>query len=556
MTRKLHIADDLSLPLDAATQAIAIVGQRGMGKTHLSTVFVEELVKAAVPTAVIDPLGVFRGLRSSSDGKREGLPVVILGGEQGDVPLEPTSGKVIADWVVEERRPCVLDLSEFRKGEQRQFATDFAEELYRKNRQAMHLVVDECDMFCPQRPMPGEQRMLGAFEDLVRRGRARGIGITLATQRPAVVHKDCLTQVSVLVALRLSGPQDRGAIEDWIRYHGGEEERRTVLASLPSLPVGTAWFWSPGWLGILQRVKVRQRETFDSSATPKVGEKRAQPAKLAPVDLEALRARVAETIERAKAEDPKALRARVAALEQKLATVSAAPSEPVEVDVLRPSDVEKLVAIESQLGTVQDSLQLIQKRVDELFEGYRARGEKGAEARRPVVPVPAPPVAKPSRVAVGAGPGEKLASGERRILTVLAQSGGRATKRKIALLAGYAVSGGGFANYLSALRGRGHIDGRGELELTPAGRKALGTWEPIPTGAAAVQHWVGELGKAEGLVLQALADARGRELTKEEVAKRTGYEASGGGFANALSRLRTLELIEGRGSLRLAEELR
>ena len=42
-------------------------------------------------------------------------------------------------------------------------------------------------------------------------------------------------------------------------------------------------------------------------------------------------------------------------------------------------------------------------------------------------------------------------------------------------------------------------------------------------------------------------------LTKQEVGERAGYEPSGGGFNNALSRLRTLELIEGRGELRASE---
>jgi hypothetical protein len=34
-----------------------------------------------------------------------------------------------------------------------------------------------------------------------------------------------------------------------------------------------------------------------------------------------------------------------------------------------------------------------------------------------------------------------------------------------------------------------------------------------------------------------------------------GYEANGGGFNNALSRLRTLELIGGRGELRASDDL-
>ena len=44
-------------------------------------------------------------------------------------------------------------------------------------------------------------------------------------------------------------------------------------------------------------------------------------------------------------------------------------------------------------------------------------------------------------------------------------------------------------------------------------------------------------------------------LTKEEVAVKAGYEANGGGFNNALGRLRTLELVQGRGELRASDDL-
>ena len=38
----------------------------------------------------------------------------------------------------------------------------------------MMLVVDEADAVAPQKPYPGEERMLGAMEDIVRRGGQRG----------------------------------------------------------------------------------------------------------------------------------------------------------------------------------------------------------------------------------------------------------------------------------------------------------------------------------------------------------------------------------------------
>lgn len=46
-----------------------------------------------------------------------------------------------------------------------------------------------------------------------------------------------------------------------------------------------------------------------------------------------------------------------------------------------------------------------------------------------------------------------------------------------------------------------------------------------------------------------------RAVTKEALAEATGYASAGGGFNNALSRLRTLELINGSGEVRLSETL-
>jgi len=72
---------------------------------------------------------------------------------------------------------------------------------------------------------------------------------------------------------------------------------------------------------------------------------------------------------------------------------------------------------------------------------------------------------------------------------------------------------------------------------------------------ALIEYWRGRLRKAERLIFEALADAYPDALTKEEVAARAGYKANGGGFNNALGRLRTLELVQGRGELRASNDL-
>ncbi len=130
------------------------------------------------------------------------------------------------------------------------------------------------------------------------------------------------------------------------------------------------------------------------------------------------------------------------------------------------------------------------------------------------------------------------------------------SKVQVAILSGYAPNGGGFNNYLGALRAREFLQGNGDrLTITEAGIEALGSWEPLPTGSALIDYWRGRLGKAERRILEALTQVYPDALTKEEVAAKAGYEANGGGFNNALGRLRTLELVQGRGEIRASDNL-
>lgn len=311
------LSKDLRIPIGMVTESIAVVAQRGSGKTYLTIVMTEEMLEYELPFVVIDPLGVFWGLRSSEDGEKEGYAVPILGGLHGDMPLDPGSGRAIARWILEQKKQVVLDLFSMRAAEQRVFVADFAEELYERCREPIHVIVDEADMFIPQNPQPDQKRVLFAFEDLVRRGRVRGIGITVVTQRPAVIHKDILTQVGTLVMMRLLAPHDRKAVHEWIRFHGDPSKTAAVLNSLASLPRGTAWVWSPGWLGILKKIAVRVRRTFDSSRTPVPNEVVVVPRVRAFVDPEVLQASLGETL-RSDPNDPRAMRLKIAELERAL----------------------------------------------------------------------------------------------------------------------------------------------------------------------------------------------------------------------------------------------
>lgn len=568
---ELVVADDLALPLDTITETLLIIAMRGSGKTHTATVLVEEMITAGLPVAVIDPTGVWWGLRSSIDGTGPGLPITILGGLHADLSLDHTSGAVIAEFLVTEQIPLLLDLSEMSKTQMRRFATDFLERLYHlknQHREPLHLVVDEADLLAPMTAGKDTMRLLGAYDDIARRGRARGLGLTSITQRPAKLHTDVRSQAQVLVALRLTGTHDIAAIDVWVSAHATTEEAREVKASLPSMPVGTAWVWSPGWLGILQKIVIRQRRTFDSSATPKVGQTLTAPRSFASVDLGALQARMATVIEKAAADDPKALRKQIADLQRMLRTASpvvaaenadlrrqlaealAREPERVEVPAVAPGDVAALEQAITGLRDIAGSLEIALSRA---AAPAPSRPAPARPAPAAAVPQPRPRPAP----APGDGPAEggaPLSKAQRAVLTVLAQYGER-TKRQLAMLTGYSAKGGGFNNSLSSLRTSGLIE-RGEpVRITPEGIDALGDWEPLPEGAALVDHWMGQLSKAAASALRVLLDAYPASLTKTQIAEQAGYSADGGGFNNALSRLRTLQLIDGYGSISADETL-
>lgn len=560
---KLRIAKgSFSLPLEAVTQTIAILAKRGAGKSYAASVLVEEMLDKGLMPVVIDPLGVWWGLQSSADGKSEGYPITVLGGDHGNVPLEPTSGAVIADFVTREQHPVVLDLSHFNKADQIRFATAFAERLYHKNRDPLHLVVDEADLFAPQASPRGyEARMLGAMEDLARRGRARGIGMTLVTQRSAVLNKNVLTQIEVLMVMRTTSPQDRKAIKAWVDVHGEEDAWREMDANLPKLPIGTAYLWSPGWLDEFRLIDVRTRKTFDSSATPKVGQRRVEPKKRAEVDLEALSVQIADTIERAKKEDPAHLRQEITRLESELAQATSATPEPVEREVEVPVFPEELrravreLLVSFSMGTLE-KVTGAAKLADELIE--KLDDDLGFDVvAAPEVKRPPPPSKQglesrsaPRQADVPVAEGS-LSKAPMALLTVLvSRHPMKLTRSQLSTLSGYKPRSSTYANGLSALRTQGLMEeeGKGRDALmfpSDAGFKLIGDRPIAPKSSEQVrQDWLNALPPTPRLMLEYLISVYPREVDREELGQQTGRSTSSSTFANGLSALRKNGLIE------------
>lgn len=574
--KTLKISKEISLPIDIVTQTVAILAKRRAGKSYTMRKLTEELIKADQQIVIVDPKGDQWGIRSSSDGKKPGFPIVILGGEHGDAPLEPSAGEVVAKLVVEERVSILLDLSVFRKHEIATFMAIFLETLYRLKAQEAYrtpvmLIIDEADAIAPQKPQKGEERMLGAAEDIVRRGGQRGIGCALITQRSAVLNKNVLTQAQMLIVLRTIAPQDLAAMKAWIDVHGSIEEGKMLMESLPSLPIGDAWFWSPGWPteeGIFARSHVLPIETFDSGATPKPGEKKVVPKNLADVDLDALKKQMAATIEKAKGDDPKLLKKKIAELEQMNTSLLRHPfqkdltKEQIE-EIVTPFRKIKNEQITKMMQQYFEFVQGWLKQVEALDSSMRewvlkdlplmSEGYKKVEDQILKMSAKSDFSQKNTKSVLVHSDGIPLFNSNHRLEEEIKKFGRCSkaiysylcvsepkTKTQIAIAIGYSRNSGGFTNSISELSSSRLIDRQGDkLSANPPGRSDL-----IIDIDTSLEKWSAKLGACSRAIWQMLLNhERTQSWSKDTIAEKTGYSITSGGFTNSISELAALGLI-------------
>jgi len=231
---------------DAALDAdIAILGKKGRGKTFTAKGLVERLLQMQRRVLVLDPLSVWWGLKSGADGKSPGFPIAVFGGPRADIPLHDAAGPIIGELITSSGISAVLDMGQMRKTEQARLVADLLDYLFTHNHDPLWLVLEEADAFAPQQPMGELTRVLGEVDRIAWRGRNFGFRLISITQRPAKLHKDVLTQLSTLVALGVTSPQDRDAIKAWVDGNADRDQARKVYESLASLPVGEGWIWAP-----------------------------------------------------------------------------------------------------------------------------------------------------------------------------------------------------------------------------------------------------------------------------------------------------------------------
>lgn len=416
---KLNLGS-VQIPINAATKTFAILAKRGAGKTYTGAVMAEEFAKNNIPFVVFDPIDVWWGLRLAENGKDKGLPVVVFGVQHQDILLDRDMGRRIAQAVVKENVSCVINTFGLPKAAQRHLIAEFADELLNINNTPRHIFIEEAHEFLPQRVFGGLGVVFNAVSNLVVMGRNRGIGVTLINQRAATINKDVLTQLDTLLAFQNTSPQDRKALADWVEYHAAEGDFDKFMASLPSLPKGQGWIWSPEFLGIFERIKIRKRETFHPDRE-KLDSKFSMP-ELDQADIQSFISKFSEGVRKDKKNSKEVFE------EQK--------RESFDVIALRNEYESKL----------------LQKDVE-----IRKRDEVIAQIRNLVGGTESMPIQSTSSNLSfwiqKAGRG-----GEGKILTFLAErTGNRFTREQVGFAVGLVPSSGSFSTYIGNLKRRNLI---------------------------------------------------------------------------------------------------
>lgn len=455
----LDLSPGLKVPLSAVTETFAILAKRGAGKSTVAVGMAEEFYKNGAPFVAVDPKGDWWGIRSSADGKGAGLPIPVFGGLHGDVPLEPTGGKVIADLIVDKRLTSVLDVSEFSKGEQIRFLTDFADRLYRRNTEPLHVFLEEADEYIPQQVFSEMARLVYLFGKIVKLGRTRGLGITAVTQRSAGINKNILTQIETLIVMRTTAPQDRDAIMAWVKEH---EVGKEAVGTLSKLDNGEAWVWSPHFLKTMKRVVFRRRQTFDSGATPELGKMRA-PATLADIDLKEISAAMAATIEKARADDPKELRKMIADLERRVQDAVGIPDAKVMAQERARGQQAGYVEAMRNVADVAHKLRGVVSEIDALValelpvkaDTQPSIATITRDAPRKITTMPVIP--KTVRVSGSKTNGALHPAAEKMLAALQRNYPSRYTWEQVACLAGIVPGNGHYYHGIKSLRESGNV---------------------------------------------------------------------------------------------------
>lgn len=237
-------------------ESIAVLGIKGSGKTNTAAVLIEEFLSHGLPMAIVDIEGEYWGLKQKYD-------VFVIGhSENTDIEVSTENVAAFAEFSLQHKVSLILDVSEFDDDQRNQFLATYFTRLWEvasKEKTPYHVVLEEAHEFIPQ---SATTPLKAIFTRIALRGRKRGLGMVLVSQRSAKVDKDVLTQAGVAFLHRVVHPID---VERYVELL--PLPAKDVRLSVPAMERGQV-------IALLNnsvcRATIRPRHTFHVGATPEL----------------------------------------------------------------------------------------------------------------------------------------------------------------------------------------------------------------------------------------------------------------------------------------------
>jgi hypothetical protein len=479
---------------DYASQGNAILGIRDSGKSYTAMFIAERLMDANIPIIAFDPIGVWRWLRVRADGK-PGYPVVVAGnGDHCDLPLSPHSAPAIVRAAMQQGVSIVFDLysMELSKADWRRIIENSVQTLLYENKDyGLRHLFVEEAAEVVPQRVGPDQGRV--YSVMEKLARMGGNALLGYTLINQRAEEVNKAVLELCDGLFLHRQKGRNSLNALSKWLSiGSSAEGGIIKAMPLLPQGQCYAW-PAGEGQPSLITVPKKKTFHPDRRAmRDGIKAPELKTDIPKFVTTMKSALAEIVAEAEENDPAKLKARIKELEKKQSS-PVVDSKTIKEKVYEAAEIGKKKGYEEAIKDMKHT----------------------ANALKAIA-------VQVSKLAVDV---------ESRCNLVVTLNEVANFKES----ASEKIATPGFKQYPKH---------RFKQPVTNTGLEAAKIERSDNAG----------LGKAERKILNALAQyPQGR--SKKQLALLTIYSSNGGGFNNALGRLRTLELIEGSREIKASDHL-